>query len=804
MGDVIRAATRARQATNSEWRFRGRQLVATWNERALLATRRMLDGEVAPVGADDWQREAREHPSAKVLLQHFRGREGSRFFRSFDDRATTVAAHRARFGPTPAAVLIDRAERSMDGRFDLLGHRDVSCGDPVDWHRDPSSGLRLPLIHWSRLVGPRGSTGVDRKLLWELNRHQAFVMLGRAYWLTDDERYADAFAKHIDGWMRTNPPMAGHNWSSSLEVSLRAISWLWALHFFRDSPALTPELFRRILGLLYHHGRHIETYLSTYFSPNTHLTGEALGLFYLGTVWPELSCAARWRTIGIDVLSGELERQVTIDGVHFERSEAYHRYTTDFCLHAITLAAATDQELEPIVADQLHALLGHIASLTRPDGSMPAIGDDDGGTVLPLDDRQYTDVRATLSTGAVVLQRSDLKFVAGHVAESTLWMLGAQGLLAYDALPPSTPPVTSHAFRDGGVVVMRDEWSPRSSILAMSCSAAGRQNAAHVHADTLGIDLTVHGRPVLVDPGTFSYDRSPGPGDAFRGTEAHNTVTVDGKQASSPTAPFRWTRVASGLIQRWYTHPRFDFLEAEHDGYRHLHDPVSHVRSVWFLKGDYWIIRDRMQARTRHRYDVRFHLAPDACPHIASEGLCIESDDSARTPLLLVHVAASAGSWSTSPSPVSRRYGSREAAIAGVFSSSVTGPHDIVTFLVPPRADGSKPTIRRVAANRGLAYEVSTADHTDLLLVADGAQGNLEGLTSDFRWTWIRRSVDAIDDEVVALDGSVFTAPDVGYRTSSGPVGVVGKRSTADGWSFDVLPTDPPSGAEGRWPRCAG
>ena len=127
----------------------------------------------------------------------------------------------------------------------------------------------------------------DKKIVWELNRHQYFITLGQAYWLTGDQRYAQTFVSHLDSWMDQNPPKLGINWASSLEVAFRSISWLWALYFFKDSPALTAPTFLRTLKFLYLQARHLETYLSTYFSPNTHLTGEALGLFYLGTLLPE-------------------------------------------------------------------------------------------------------------------------------------------------------------------------------------------------------------------------------------------------------------------------------------------------------------------------------------------------------------------------------------------------------------------------------------------------------------------------------------------------------------------------------------
>src|SRR5205085_3460999 len=120
-----------------------------------------------------------------------------------------------------------------------------------------------------------------------------------------------------------NPPKLGINWASSLEVAFRAISWLWALHFFRDAAALTPPLYLRLLKSLYAHARHVETYLSTYFSPNTHLTGEALGLYYTGTLLPEFKRAAHWRKLGARILLAQLARHVKPDGVYLEHSTYY-------------------------------------------------------------------------------------------------------------------------------------------------------------------------------------------------------------------------------------------------------------------------------------------------------------------------------------------------------------------------------------------------------------------------------------------------------------------------------------------------
>src|SRR6266511_5657169 len=81
----------------------------------------------------------------------------------------------------------------------------------------------------------------------------------------------------------------------------------------------------------------LETYLSTYFSPNTHLTGEALGLFYIGLLLPEFRDAKRWCERGLQILISKLPRHVKPDGVYFEQSSYYHRYTTDFYTHLAVL-----------------------------------------------------------------------------------------------------------------------------------------------------------------------------------------------------------------------------------------------------------------------------------------------------------------------------------------------------------------------------------------------------------------------------------------------------------------------------------
>ena len=253
------------------------------------------------------------------LLEHFRSRTEPRFFTSFQNPETTVAAFRSRF-PATAQALIEKADRICAGQFDLLGFKNLSFGVPIDWQFEPLTGKRIPLLHWSKLDYLNAEVAGDKKIIWELNRHQYFMTLGQAYWWTGDERYARTFAAHLEAWMDANPPKLGINWASSLEVAFRAMSWLWAFHFFKSSPALSNDVCKRAWKFLYLSARHLESYLSTYFSPNTHLTGEALGLFFIGTLLPEFKEARRWRDLGAEILVEQLPIHVRVDGVYFEQS----------------------------------------------------------------------------------------------------------------------------------------------------------------------------------------------------------------------------------------------------------------------------------------------------------------------------------------------------------------------------------------------------------------------------------------------------------------------------------------------------
>lgn len=630
--------------------------------------------------------------SSEVLFSHFRTRASPHFFAAFDDREATLSEWRRRWSCADSERLIEHATRIANGHFDLLGLKDLAFGSPPDWHLEPASNKRAPYVHWSKIDFLNNEIVGDKKITWELNRCQYFLTLGRAYWLTGDEKYAEVFATHFASWMDANPPKLGINWTSSLEVAFRAIGWIWSLYFFKDSTHLTPQLFTRILKFIYIHAQHLETYLSTYFSPNTHLTGEALGLFYIGTLFPEFKRAQIWRETGRRILVDALSWQVRDDGVYFEQTSYYHRYTVDFYTHLLTLARRNKIQLPSIVETKLQMLLEHLMHITRPDGTTPFYGDDDGGRLVMLDERACVDFRAAVSNGAILFRRGDYKFVAREAAEESLWLFGADGAKIFDTVTVRQPHQTSRAFRESGYFALRDAWSPDANFMLIDCGAHGAQSCGHAHADALSFDVSINGRAIFTDIGTYTYTGSRQARNYFRSTLAHNTLTIDDESQSTPSEqPFVWKQTARTKVKAWRTHERFNYFAGNHDGYLRLAQPALHTRRVLFLKNDYFIVRDTVRTTGAHKYELCFHCAPQLKAVLQNNDALLsfhdadETNDFETSVRLSVFDNFARGAWRVNQGWVSPCYGAVEEAQVLSYCLEAQGNAEFISFMCGAR-----------------------------------------------------------------------------------------------------------------------
>jgi hypothetical protein len=469
-------------------------------------------------------------------------------------------------GTRYAAEVVRLAERILAHRFPLMGY-EIETGPKIDWRCDYSSGKSsgvdyfriIPYLDFER-VG-------DHKVVWELNRHQHFVTLAQAWRFTGRPEFLREIEAQLEGWWGQNPYGYGINWASALEVAFRALSWIWVFHLAGD--AISETFRRRLLDSLYVHGRHISGNLSVYFSPNTHLMGEAVALHAIGVLFQEFPRARRWRREGGDMVRAQMRAQVQSDGSHFEHSSYYHVYALDMLMFSAVIEQMPADYLEGLerMALYLDALLG----LQR---RLPFLGDDDGGRFF----HPYRQ-RDRFGCGSLAAFGGSGSGTLEEHAEIGAWWLAGRSLGSVRA------PRGSRFFENSGIAVIENG----DMHLVADAGPFGYGRAGHSHSDTLSFVLRRGEEDLLIDAGTYTYVGSAQWRKWFGGSAAHNTVRIDGIDQATPEGPFRWMDKPDVQKIAWSAGDDCDFLAAvcRYRGFEHL-------RRIQYVKPSLIVVVDEI------------------------------------------------------------------------------------------------------------------------------------------------------------------------------------------------------------------
>jgi uncharacterized heparinase superfamily protein len=366
--------------------------------------------------------------------------------------------------------------------------------------------------------------------------------LAHAYRTTGDERYREAWERLVASFLDQVPPGA----DPSEVTARRIVNWIYAWQRFgtvRGERALEERIAAE--------ARHVRETLTP---ERNHRTLELYALAIVGFAFEDSELLAP----AIAELDRNLAEDFLPDGVHRECSTHYHMIALrsfgglreNARRHGVALPDGFDERLQRATAFAVHC--------RRPDGTIPALSDADTGDYGAL-----------------------------------LELLGAE---------PGGERFAS--FPDGGYFTQRSGWEPDARFLIFDCGPLG--DGGHGHYDLLSIEACAGRRPLIVDPGRFTYAE----GDLrrwFKGTAAHNTVCVDGQDQTpyarkAPSGP-----VAEPRFLGRRTRPGLDELVGE------AHSPAYeavHRRRVAFVDDRHWVIEDSLSGERPHRYDLRFHLAP--------------------------------------------------------------------------------------------------------------------------------------------------------------------------------------------------
>lgn len=506
--------------------------------------------------------------------------------------------------PEPSDAMRTEAAEIVAHRFDLLGSGRVElvAGEsaewrqrfaeltaeiapaitsrykPIEWHTDWRSGYRWDPDSGYREVRVAPRPAVDIKLPRELSRFQHVGVLAHA---GRPEHHTEFLLQVLD-WIAANPVGFGVNWASAMDVAIRAVNWIWGLRLFdrtlRSHPAAASEIRRS----LYEHGRFLESNLEYYEErTNNHYLADVAGLIHIGAACPELPESDRWLHLGLQELVSEMWRTVYCDGGSYEGSSYYHRLVAEMFASCAALAEripparrarlarlefASYRQRPPLrelrafgirlqgdthrlLPDEFYARLARMgeftAALTKPNGFVPEMGDNDSARLHKLSSKATEDVRDHRHLVALIgalTGRDDLTHVAATspsaLAEAELM---TRGIPAAAAIPPNAALAEPMiVFPASGVAVLRagDAW------VAITCGPNGQHGrGGHNHNDKGSVELNVRSADVVVDGGCAVYTAEPDARNQFRSTPAHSTLWMEGVEQD------QWPEGPTGLFE---------------------------------------------------------------------------------------------------------------------------------------------------------------------------------------------------------------------------------------------------------------
>jgi hypothetical protein len=225
---------------------------------------------------------------------------------------------------------------------------------------------------------------------------------------------------------------------------------------------------------------------------------------------------------------------------------------------------------------------------------------------------------------------------------------------------------------------------PYAQTMVLDGGPQGVGRSGHGHADALSLRLTMDGQRWLIDSGSGVYvSEDPADRNKFRGTRAHNTMSVDGVDQAVTGEAFSWTRIPKVHAENWIVGKSFTYFVGSHDGYARLADPVVHRRHVLKIAGSLYLVRDMALGRTEHELEIRWHFAPDIGVQVIGAGRVRATTNAIASQLDLIVPEESVWQMEVSTTSLSPAYGAFQPAPLVRSHARVMLPAETATILSP-------------------------------------------------------------------------------------------------------------------------
>lgn len=478
---------------------------------------------------------------------------------------------------------------------------------PIDWQLDFKSGYRWSERTWYMDIPIGHKAGVDVKVPWELARMQHLPQLAVAYAHKHDGRYWQEYCNEILDFIAQNPPRFGVNWRCTMDVGIRIANWLLAYDIFVGQGVKFSADFEQVMARsVYDHAYHIVHNLE--YSPQlttNHYLSDIAGLLFATAHLENTTEIAKWLDFSQRELISEMKREFHEDGSNFEASTSYHCLSTELMLHSALLTKRLPRELQVELPEWFWCRLARAVGFVEKcsiDGVLQQIGDADSGHFFKLAPRYHKLTKAEAYERYQNLAHQQLVDDVYYDED----MQNHEDVLSYRELLPFADDmqevknagdlheVRKHlcdACSDSGrenVYHIADEqvnlllnlhvyaytgmglyiWKSDRLHLIVRCGEVGQNGSGgHSHNDQLSLTLTLDGKTIIADPGSYLYTPDPVMRNKFRGTAMHFTP-----QPMSGIEQNEWVDGQKGLFSIKKDRTKAQVLYIGRDGIIMRHD----------------------------------------------------------------------------------------------------------------------------------------------------------------------------------------------------------------------------------------
>lgn len=512
--------------------------------------------------------------------------------------------------------IINDAENTLNNRYNFFGNGYIDLGENINWHHDYNGNYTWEKsLYWKSdfFSFPKG---VDIYYPWLLARFHQGLWLGKAYLITNDEKYIDKFLELFKSFISLNPFCVGIHWLSSSEVAIRLINILYSFAFFINSEKIDERIINSLIEFVLYHAIYIENNLEYSSHRDYRYLLDLLGLSAAGLLLINSSYGNKIFHFAADGFEEDIRKLAHAAGVNVDRSVPIHFLNTE-CLYLAKIILEKGNYTPSDGFNNLLKKMFNTASVyLRDDESIPLTGDLFPGRILSFKPSSNFRYSYIMPVGSSMYKEKEWKYFGKTFSAELLFLLGLESFDNFSSIKFSKIVPNSIAFNDVRHYILRSN----DTHLFIEAGEISKYNSSG-HYDTFTFELFYKGEKMIVDPGMFSKYSDEHLYTEMKSEKFHNTVTIDDESFADNEGLFSIKGdITKPKTIEWLSNNEEDILSAQHYAYSRLVDPVICKRTFHFLKHKKLIrIKDEFLGGQKHKALLSFHFHPDVTIEKISE-----------------------------------------------------------------------------------------------------------------------------------------------------------------------------------------